>query len=123
MQRITARFADEWNTWGTVASSAERHATFVAACEAVDVDPTTKWTSVQALVFLTDDDGQADRIRAGQWGERAVAGSVAHVVDELGAYAATGFDEFIVPDWNLGRTETERRDALERIHAEVLTQL
>ena len=123
MQRITARFADEWNTWGSVALAAERRAGFVAACEAVDVDPATKWTSVQALMFLTDSEDRADEIRAGQWGERSIVGSAAQLVEELGAYAAQGFDEFIVPDWNLGRTEPERRDALARIHAEVLTQL
>jgi alkanesulfonate monooxygenase SsuD/methylene tetrahydromethanopterin reductase-like flavin-dependent oxidoreductase (luciferase family) len=123
MQRITARFADEWNTWGTVASSAERHAGFVAACEAVDVDPATKWTSVQALVFLTDTDEQADEILGGEWGARSIAGTASKLVDELGAYAATGFDEFIVPDWNLGRTAETRRESLERLHAEVLTRL
>jgi alkanesulfonate monooxygenase SsuD/methylene tetrahydromethanopterin reductase-like flavin-dependent oxidoreductase (luciferase family) len=123
MQRITARFADEWNTWGTVASSAERHAAFVAACEAVDVDPASKWTSVQALVFLTDTDRQAEEIRAGEWGGRSIAGSAAKLVDELGAYAATGFDEFIVPDWNLGDTAEARRTSLDRLHAEVLSQL
>jgi alkanesulfonate monooxygenase SsuD/methylene tetrahydromethanopterin reductase-like flavin-dependent oxidoreductase (luciferase family) len=123
MQRITARFADEWNTWGTVASSAERHAAFVAACETVEVDPATKWTSVQALVFLTDDDEQAEQILAGEWAARSIAGTAAKLVDELGAYAATGFDEFIIPDWNLGGTAEARRESLERLHTEVLTQL
>lgn len=123
MQRITARFADEWNTWGTVASSSARRVAFVEACEAVDVDPAAKWTSVQALVFLTDDAAATEKVLTGPWGERAIAGNAAQLVDELGAYAAAGFDEFIVPDWNLGRTEPERRDALARIHAEVLTQL
>jgi alkanesulfonate monooxygenase SsuD/methylene tetrahydromethanopterin reductase-like flavin-dependent oxidoreductase (luciferase family) len=123
MQRITARFADEWNTWGSVALAAERRAGFVAACEAVGVDPATKWTSVQALVFLTDSEARAEEIRAGEWGERAIVGSAAKLAEELAAYAAQGFDEFIVPDWNLGRTADARHDALARLHADVLTQL
>ena len=123
MLRITARFADEWNTWGTVASSAERHSAFVDACRSVDVDPASKWTSVQALVFLTDTDQQADEILAGDWGPRSIAGSAGRLVDELAAYGETGFDEFIVPDFNLGRSPEARRESLERLRTEVLDQL
>lgn len=123
MLRITARFADEWNTWGDVAMATERRAAFVAACEAVGADPSRKWSSVQALVFLTDDEATADEVRAGSMGARSIAGGASRLVDELGAYADAGFDEFIVPDFNLGSTASQRREALERIHVEVLTQL
>src|SRR5690606_14505683 len=121
MMRITAQFADEWNTWGTVASAGERRTSFVQACEAAEVDPASKWTSVQALVFLTDTDEQAEQILEGEWGPRAIAGTPAKLVDELSAYAAKGFDEFIVPDWNLGRTPEARRESLEQLHTEVLS--
>lgn len=123
MMRITARFADEWNTWGTLASAVERRHRFVAACEAVGVDPSSKRTSVQALVFLTATEADGDAIRAGEFGVRAIAGTATQLVDELGAYAAAGFDEFVVPDWNLGDTPDARRDALERLHTDVLTHL
>jgi alkanesulfonate monooxygenase SsuD/methylene tetrahydromethanopterin reductase-like flavin-dependent oxidoreductase (luciferase family) len=120
MMRIAARFANEWNTWGDVATAAERRRSFVEACEAVDVDPTSKWTSVQALVFLTDTDAEAEQILAGEWGPRAIAGTPAQIVEQMSAYAADGFDEFIVPDWNLGGTPEERRESIERLHTEVL---
>jgi alkanesulfonate monooxygenase SsuD/methylene tetrahydromethanopterin reductase-like flavin-dependent oxidoreductase (luciferase family) len=123
MMRITARFADEWNTWGSVAMATERRTAFLQACETVDVDPAGKWTSVQALVFLTDTDDQAEQILAGEWGARSIAGTAPKLVDELGRYGAAGFDEFIVPDFNLGRTAEQRRDALERLRTEVLAQL
>lgn len=122
MMGITARFADEWNTWGTVASAAERRAAFVEVCETVGVDPTSKWTSVQALVFLTETDEHAERILAGEWGARAIAGTAPRLVEELSAYAEHGFDEFIVPDWNLGRTADDRRGSLERLYTEVLSR-
>ncbi|MFZ9041599.1 MAG: LLM class flavin-dependent oxidoreductase [Ilumatobacteraceae bacterium] len=123
MLGITARFADEWNTWGTVASASERHAAFVEACERNEIDPTTKWTSVQALVFLTDDEASADEVLAGEWGVRSIAGTADRLVQEFGAYAEIGFDEFIIPDFNLGRTPDERRDRLDRIRTEVLARL
>ncbi|MGA1051941.1 MAG: LLM class flavin-dependent oxidoreductase [Ilumatobacteraceae bacterium] len=123
MLGITARFADEWNTWGTVASASERHAAFVEACERNEIDPTTKWTSDQALVFLTDDEASADEVLAGEWGVRSIAGTADRLVQEFGAYAEIGFDEFIIPDFNLGRTPDERRDRLDRIRTEVLARL
>lgn len=123
MLGITARFADEWNTWGTVASASERHAAFIEACERNEIDPTTKWTSVQALVFLTDDEASADEVLAGEWGVRSIAGTADRLVQEFGAYAEIGFDEFIIPDFNLGRTPDERRDRLDRIRTEVLARL
>lgn len=123
MLGITARFADEWNTWGTVASAGDRHRAFIEACERNDVDPSTKWTSVQALVFVTDDDAAAEAVMAGEWGVRSIAGTPDRLVEELGAYADLGFDEFIVPDFNLGRTPEARRESLERIRTEVLAQL
>lgn len=122
MLRITARHADEWNTWGTVATATERRAAFVRACESCGVDPATKWTSVQALVFLTDGDEAAAKVLGSEWGARAIAGSPERIVDELGRYAELGFDEFIVPDFNLGRTAEARREALERIRTEVVAR-
>lgn len=123
MLRITARHADEWNTWGSVAMATSRRDDFVTACESVGRDPETMSTSVQALVFVTESDADAEGIRTSSLGERSIAGTVDRVVDEIGQIAALGFDEFIVPDFNLGPGSDERREQLERIHTEVVAQL
>ena len=52
-----------------------------------------------------------------------IAGSASQLVDQMGRYAALGFDEFIVPDWNLGSTPAERRESLERIQTEIFAPL
>jgi alkanesulfonate monooxygenase SsuD/methylene tetrahydromethanopterin reductase-like flavin-dependent oxidoreductase (luciferase family) len=114
MLRITARHADEWNTWGDPALAGERRAAFEAACEEVGRDPTGMWTSVQAMLYPADASGPAGR---------SVAGSDDQLVDALGAYAELGFDEFILPEWNLGDSPEERRDALHRLHTDVLVQV
>jgi hypothetical protein len=44
-------------------------------------------------------------------------------VDQFGQYAELGFDEFILPDWNLGTDKSARADKLARIKAEVFDQL
>ena len=123
MMRITARHADEWNTWGTVTGARDRHEAFIAACESVGVDPAAKRTSVQALVFMTDDQATTDKILAGGLGARSIAGNADQLREELAAYAALGFDEFIVPDFNLGGSPAERRDALDRIKTDLIDQL
>ena len=123
MLRITARFADEWNTWGGPTMAGGARSKFDAACESVDRDPASMWTSVQALVFVTDDDAQAEKILAGGMGPRSIAGTPDRLVETIGEYAEMGFDEFIVPDFNLGGTPEARREALERINETVVAQV
>jgi alkanesulfonate monooxygenase SsuD/methylene tetrahydromethanopterin reductase-like flavin-dependent oxidoreductase (luciferase family) len=123
MLRITARYADEWNTWGGVEWATERRQAFEAALAAVGRDPATMRTSVQAVVTLTDDPERKQRALSGAFAERSIAGSATELVDTFGWYAERGFDEFIVPDANFGRTLTERLDRLDQLDTEVLAQL
>jgi alkanesulfonate monooxygenase SsuD/methylene tetrahydromethanopterin reductase-like flavin-dependent oxidoreductase (luciferase family) len=110
MMRIAARFANEWNAWGTPESIAPQRAALAAACERVGV-PMMR-TSVNALIDLTGDESIP--------GFRVLRGSVEQVRDQLGGYAELGFDEFILPDWNLGASAAERADRLEHIRTEIL---
>jgi probable F420-dependent oxidoreductase len=115
MLRITARHADEWNTWGTPEIAAARRADLLEACAAVGRDPATMWTSVNALIEL---DAQTP-----QPGPPTIAGSPQQLVDQLGQFAELGFDEFILAGWNLGKDKSQRADNLARIKTEVLDQL
>lgn len=115
MLRITARYADEWNTWGTPEQAAARRAALLGACDQVGRDPTTLWTSINALVGL---DGSTPPP-----GRAAIFGSAQQLVDQVGQYAELGFDEFILPDGNLSMDRSERADKLARIKAEVLDKL
>ncbi len=123
MLRITARFADEWNTWGGPTMAGGARAKFEAACDAVGRDPSSMWTSVQALMFVTDDGAEAERVLAGPMGRRSIAGTPDQLIDTIGEYAALGFDEVIVPDFNLGDTPEARRESLERINENVVAQI
>jgi probable F420-dependent oxidoreductase len=115
MLRITARHADEWNTWGTPEQAAVHRAALIETCHEVGRDPATVRTSVNALVDL---DGSAPPP-----GRAALCGSAQQLVDQFGQYAELGFDEFILPDWNLGEDRSERADKLARIKADVLDQV
>jgi len=122
MLRITARHADEWNTWGAPHMAGEAHKRFDAACLDVGRDTESMWTSVQALLLLTDDDDAADAARKSAFGERMIAGSAEYIIDQIGTYIDAGFDEFIVPDFNLGASPERRRESLEHIDDMVVSQ-
>ena len=123
MLGITARHAQEWNTWGTPDTSEATRRTYEEACESAGVDPSSLRTSVQAMFFLTDDDDRIEQVRSGDAADRSIAGSDDHVVEQLGRYAEQGFDEVIVPDFTLGSTPEARRDAYARFAAEIIPQL
>jgi hypothetical protein len=80
-------------------------------------------TSVQALLLITDSEQSIAKARSGPLAERTQAGSAGELVDAIGRYSEMGFDEFIVPDFNLGSTPERRRERLERINAEIVAQV
>jgi probable F420-dependent oxidoreductase len=123
MARIAARHADEWNTWGDPDEATARSGRFGAACEAVGRDPSSMRRSVQALVFMADDEADLARMRERAVPERSIVGTPAQVVDASGRYVELGFDEFILPDFNLGRDPSRRHDALARFQEQVATHL
>jgi probable F420-dependent oxidoreductase len=110
MLRITARHADEWNTWGAPEMAGGALERLHTACDQVGRDPSTLWKSTQALVFITDDADFAANVKNGDMGERSILGSPAQLVEEIGRYVELGFDELIVPDFTLGGTPAERAD-------------
>jgi len=114
MLRITARHADEWNAWGDADTAGPLRQQLLAACDAVGRDPATIRTSANALIAL---DGPPPPGRA------ALAGSAQQIIDQLGRIAEAGYDEFIVPDWNLGATLAERSENVARLKADVVDQL
>ena len=115
MLRITARYASEWNTWGTPEQAADHRAALVETCDKVGRDPATMRTSVNAMVDL---DGSMPTP-----GRAALFGSAQQLIDQFGQYAELGFDEFILPDWNLGPDKSERADKLARLKTEIMDQL
>ena len=115
MLRITARHADEWNTWGSPEQAAVHRTALIETCDKVGRDPATVWTSANALVDLGGS--------APPPGRAALFGSAQQLVDQFGRYAELGFDEFILPDWNLGADKSERADKVARIKTEVFDHL
>lgn len=114
MLRITARHAEEWNAWADADTAGPLRQRLIEACETAGRDPATVRTTTNALICLDRDKPPA---------RAALAGSAQQLVDQLGRIAEAGYDEFILPDYNLGETLAERSDSIARIKAEVFDQL
>jgi alkanesulfonate monooxygenase SsuD/methylene tetrahydromethanopterin reductase-like flavin-dependent oxidoreductase (luciferase family) len=123
MSRIAAKWADQWNVWGTPDTVAKAALVMNRACEAEGRDPAQQHRSCQALVFMVDDEAMADKIRAGAPADRSLIGSSSYLVDQMGRYQEAGIDEFILPDFTLGKTIEDRIGAYDRFQSEVAAQL
>ena len=121
MMRLTAAWADEWNTWGNPTQLAQRTALFRQACDAQGRDAASVRRSAQALIFLTDSDAERDRVRAVAPADRSLVGSAGELIDLLGQYVELGIDEFGIPDFTLGTNSDQKLHAYERILSEVLS--
>lgn len=119
MLKLTARWASEWNTWGSPESAGAVLKNLERACESVGRDPATMHKTVQALVFLVDDEKKGDEIRAAMPADRTVVGTVTQLQDVVSRYREAGFDEVCVPDFTVGATAKERSETLGRYFDEV----
>ncbi|MDQ2756014.1 MAG: LLM class flavin-dependent oxidoreductase [Actinomycetota bacterium] len=109
MAGIIARQADEWNVWGDVELFTHKNAVMTAACEREGRDPATLRRTVQARIVL-DDVGGTD-----PGDGRTIGGSLEHLRDTLGRYAAAGADEFVVLDGHLELDAQRSRDLWEAV--------
>ena len=82
----------------------------------------TVHTSAQAMVFLTDDDARAAKLRERMTDRRSLVGGPSEIADLIGQYAELGVDELAIPDFTLGATPEARKASWERLHDEVLHQ-
>ena len=119
--RTAAKHADEWNIWSTPELLAQKRGVALplrqhrAHYREIAV-------STQALVFLWTDEQWLAEKRTSDARRQAVVGTLAEVVEILGAYRDAGADEFIVPEWNFGPMG-RRKDTLDLFINEVAPHL
>lgn len=104
--RIAARFANEWNVWGTPELLRRKSAILDQHCADVGRNPAEIGRSAVALLALTDDPAVIERTR--RTGRPVIAGNVAEVKQQIRDYAAAGVGEIIIPDFNLGSLESKK---------------
>jgi len=111
--RIVAKYADEWNIWGTPETLAAKGKILDQRCEEVGRDPKSVYRSAQAIVTLSDDPAVVERARSAP-GFAGIAGNAEEIVDAMGRYAEAGVNEFIIPNFNFGRGTNDMYDRLQQ---------
>jgi len=123
MLRLTARWADEWNTWGTPDEVARRTTRFLVACEKEGRDPGTLRRSAQANIYYVHTAEARAKAEKHATPDRTLIGGAAELVEQIGRYSELGVDEFAIGDNTFGETHEERIDQYAAFHADVLSQL
>ena len=120
MLRATAQWAQEWNTWGAPSQALVNLEAFSHACDAVGTDRSSIRCSVQALVYMSEDEEQLAKWRKSVDLERSIVGTPAEIGAEIARYEDAGFDEFVVFGMSFGATRQSRRDTYDWFAAAVI---
>ena len=116
--RIAAKYADEWNVWGTPEVLKHKGGILDQYCREIGRDPKTIAHSAQGLLVLTDDSAMVERIKAA--GRPVIGGAGVQVRSLVEQYTEAGVDELIIPDFNLGRTVADKTAVMDRFADEVM---
>jgi F420-dependent oxidoreductase-like protein len=124
--RIAARHADHWNVWGGPLTLARKNAILDGHCREAGRDPKAITRSANMALLITDDRGEADRLRAALAKrfnmpealarDTALAGSVGEIRDTLGRLAEAGVGMLWIPTMFLPR---DPRPLLDRFMQEI----
>jgi F420-dependent oxidoreductase-like protein len=122
--RIAARYADEWNVWGSAALLEHKIGVLAGHCEAGGRDPAEIKHSANALLFLSTDEKWLASKRSADTnrGDAVIVGTPAEVVDIVAGYEAAGVDELIIPDFTMGSIQ-RRKDTCDLFIEEVAAHL
>src|SRR5690606_28520968 len=107
-----------WNFWSTPEQYGPKNEIFTAALEKAGRDPKSLWRTTQALTFQSADGAE----KAASMQRPAIGGTPQQLVDAMGAYAAAGVDEFILPLTNL-REVSQINDLGDRFLTEVAAHI
>lgn len=107
--RIAAKWAHEWNVWGTPETLAHKISVLEQHCRDLDRDAGTIRKSAQALVFMGEDPDWLASMRERPSPMATMVGTPSELRDQVAAYADAGVDELIIPDFTLGEGDTKKR--------------
>lgn len=100
--KITAKYADEWNVWGDPDVLEHKMAILDRHCTDVGRNPKEIKRTAVALLFMSDDAGYLEKMRAANIPQPRLVGTPAEIRELVDRYTALGVDELIVPDFTLG---------------------
>jgi F420-dependent oxidoreductase-like protein len=105
--RIAARYANEWNVWGTPEVLRHKGAILDRHCAEIGRNPADISRSAVALLALSDDAAVVERARG--TGRPVIAGNPGEVKQQISDYISAGVNEIIIPDFNLGSLDRKKQ--------------
>ena len=99
--RITAKYADEWNVWGDVATLIHKMAVLDQHCASLGRNPRDIARSAAVMLHISDDAADNEARRRDSHYE-LMAGNVTELRETVAAYASAGVDELIIADFEMG---------------------
>lgn len=113
--RTAARFADEWNVWGTPELLVDKMKVLDAHCADIGRDPAEISRSAVALLVP----GELPEGNSFLSSRPTISGSVDEMAETVARYAEVGVDELVIPDFTLGPLQ-QRKDTLDMFMNEVV---
>lgn len=117
--RIAAKYANEWNVWGTPEVLARKGAILDRYCEEIGRDPKSIRHSTQGLLILTDDSAAVEKMKAS--GRPVIGGTGPQIRATIEQYAEAGVDEVIIPGFNLGQEVERVKAVMDQFNSEVMS--
>lgn len=117
--RIAAKYANEWNVWGTPEVLARKGAILDRYCEEIGRDPKSIRHSTQGMLVLTDDSAAVEKMKAS--GRPVIGGTGPQILATIEQYAEAGVDEVIIPGFNLGQEVDRVKSVMDRFNSEVMS--
>ncbi|MGB4862176.1 MAG: LLM class F420-dependent oxidoreductase [Tepidiformaceae bacterium] len=117
--RIAAKYANEWNVWGTPEVLARKGAILDRYCEEIGRDPKSIRHSTQGMLVLTDDSAAVEKMKAS--GRPVIGGTGPQIRATIEQYADAGVDEVIIPGFNLGQEVDRVKSVMDRFNSEVMS--
>lgn len=106
--RIAARWADEWNVWGTPDTLRHKISVLEGHCAELGRDPASIHKSAQALLFMSEDEAWLEQRRQTPMPMATMIGTPEEIAAIIADYADAGVDEIIIPDFTLGVGEAKK---------------
>lgn len=119
MLRFAARYAQQWNTWGTPTTTPVVVDRLLGACAKEGRDPATVHKVTQAMVYIVEDANKVEKLQAKVPQGRSLVGTTEQLTEMIATYQKIGFNEFCLPDFNLGDSFAQRKESIQRFFTEV----
>jgi F420-dependent oxidoreductase-like protein len=116
--RIAAKYANEWNVWGSPEVLAHKGGILNRYCEELGRNPKEIAHSAQGMLVMTDDSAAVERMRAS--GRPVIGGTGAQITALVKEYEEAGVDELIIPGFNLGRALDDAKGIIDKFQSEVM---